>query len=154
MPTPESKIDVDTGLEKLLERIRDQSKESGEAVLKGEQTTWLMPEKDGETGWKGYLFAINDMGKPFDRQDLNDKIVAGMTDAESPGTTGDLTLGTLQIAYLSAMQRAFIARHTMRRPRAMMQMAARKQGHGADEGPLIAGVLEHFRGLAARSKSA
>jgi hypothetical protein len=154
MPGPEAKVDVDTGLEELLARLQEQLKTSGEAVLKGEQTTWLMPEKGGDNGWEGDLFAINDMGKPFDRQDLNDKIVEGMTDAESPGTTGDLTLGTLQIAYLSAMQRAFIARHTMRRPRALMQMAARQQAHGAEEGPLVQGVLEHFRGLAARSKSA
>lgn len=153
MPQPESKIDVDEGLEKLLERIKEQSKEEGDNRLKGEQTAWMMPEIGGDNGWEGDLFAVNDLNKPFPRQDLNDKIVEGLTDGEKPGTTGDLVLGTTQIDYLACLQRSFIARHTMRRPRATMQATARRFGHGQDTGPLIQGILEHLRGLAARSKN-
>lgn len=153
MPKPEAKVDVDEGLEKLLGRIREQSKEYGENLVKGDQTTWMMPEIGGDNGWAGDLFDVNNLGKPFDRSDLNDKVEEAMKDPSSPGTTGDLVLGTSQIDYLACMQRAFTARHTMRRPRATMQAASRKVGHGQENGVLVQIVLEHFRGVAARSKS-
>lgn len=150
---PEAKVDVDEGLEKLLERLREISQEAGENIVKGDQTAWMMPEAGGDGGWEGDLFAVNDLGKPFDRTDLNDKVEEGLKDPKSPGTTGDLVLGTGQIDYLACMQRSFTARHTMRRPRATMQAASRKAGHGNEKGVLIQIALEHFRGVAARSKS-
>ena len=147
----EAKVDVDEKLEELLTRWRDLAKEESTARLKGEQFGWMMPEIGDD--WEGDLFATNDYGKPFDRADLNDKVMEALKDEDSPGTTGDLMLGTLQIDYLACMQRAFTARHGMRRPRALMQAMARKSGHGNDRGPLIQGILEHMRSLAALSKS-
>ena len=63
-----------------------------------------------------------------------------------------MVVTTTQIDYLAIMERAFRARHTMSRPRAMLHAMGRKAGHGSNTGPLVRGVLEHVRGLVKQSK--
>ncbi len=82
----------------------------------------------------------------FSQEQPNDELLKSVN-ASDPGNSGDLVLCNAQIDYLSMMERAFRARHTMTFPRCIAHHCARRKGQGSDAGPLKYGVLDYLRDL-------
>src|SRR4051812_41559396 len=117
-----AKADVDPNLEAQVKALQTQAAASAPATLKGEQAKWMMPEHED---WQGDLTDWDELGTPFDRSASNEAFVEAVKDGKNPGTTGDLVVTTLQVDYLACMERAFKARHTMSRPRALAHAMGR-----------------------------
>lgn len=144
-----SKSDVDPNFTDQIVTLRTQADAEQKARIKGNQTAWMVPKK-GE--WSGDLFDREGMAKAFQRDKANADFVAATSDPEAPGMTGDMIVTTLMIDYLACMGRAFCARHTMRRPRAMAHAMGRKKGHGSNRGTLTQAALEYIRGTIQQMK--
>lgn len=145
-----SKADVDPNFETQVKELQTQNAAIAPAALLGQQTQWLMPK---HADWTGDLFDWDNMGKPFNRDASNKAFRDAISDAKSPGTTGDMAVTTTQIDILAIMERSFRARHTMSRPRAFAHAMGRRKGHGNDKGPLVQCQLEYIRGLVKESRS-
>jgi len=144
-PKVTPKADVDTEVfEPIIRRLRERAKEEAEARTKNNQTQWLMPEMEN---WDGNLFNIEGLSDPFKRDKLGEMFDDATKDGDDSGAVGDLQAITLQTDWLACMERAFRARHTMRRPRAMAHMTGRRRGHGNDRGVLTQCVLEYVRNV-------
>jgi hypothetical protein len=144
--TPESKADMDAKFETLLRDLADQAGIEAVVRVVGGQVKWMMPD-DSESGWPGDLFLLEELGTPFDREAINDMFRDVIADPHKPGTSGDVVLTTTQIEYLAVMERAFRARHTMRRPRATVHAMGRKAVHGDPGGTFYRGVLDYLTGV-------
>jgi hypothetical protein len=141
--------ETDPFFEGLLKKLRSLNEKAWEALSNAQQSAWLMPDLKE---WSGDLFDIEGIAEAFKRDKANEQFNDATTDAKSPGVTGDLIVTTLQIAYMEAAERAFRCRHTVRRPRAVMQAMGRLKGHGNNQGTLIQ-TLEYIRRLMQESKS-
>lgn len=147
MATPQSKSAMDPNFEKQLRGLKDHSKSQYEARQSGGQTGWYRPKN-----WDGDPTNLEGLGVPFDRGTANDALVSAISDAKSPGTTGDVVACSVMINYLSVLERAFRVRHTMRRVRATAHVMGRDKGHGDDAGPFIQLGLEYVRGILKQAK--
>jgi hypothetical protein len=127
-----AKVDNET-FEPQIRELRKRAEAEAAAREENKQTQWLMPEKKD---WDGDLFGIENLSEPFDRTAINEQFREATKDGEAPGVSGDLIVTTLQVDYLACMERAFRMRHTMRRPRAMAHMTARRKGDGTEFGVL------------------
>lgn len=155
-PTASAKADLDNTLSQQIKSLEQQANAEQQAELTGSQTQWMMPVLKpagipSSQGWSGDLFDYKGMAEPFDRSQSNQALINAL-DASSPGTSGDLIITTLQVDWLACAERAFRARHTMRRPRAVAHAMGRKAGHGSDTGPLNQCVLQYINGLVSESK--
>lgn len=145
---PSAKADMDPKFEKRLRQLKDDAKEEYNKRKVGEQVKWFRPPE-----WEGDLFDFEGMSEPFNREKANDDYVKAVENAEAPGTTGDIIVTTTMIDELAMMEAAFRSRHTMRRPRAVAHMLARKRGQGDDKGPFIQLGIEYVRGLLEQSRT-
>ena len=137
-----AKADVDPNFTAQIVALRTQADAEQKARIKGNQVAWMVPDK-GE--WSGDLFDREGMARAFQRDKANEDFVAATSDPLKPGVTGDMIVTTLMIDYLACMGRAYHARHTMRRPRAMAHAMGRKKGHGDNNGTLTQTALEYVR---------
>ena len=144
-----AKSDIATNFETQLKTVQAQADAEQRARRRGEQSVWMMPAANG---WNGNLFDFAGLARPFDRSQANAWFVDALKDAGNAGTVGDMIVTTTQIDYLAIMERSFRMRHTMRRPRAILHMLARKAGHGHNNGPLVQAALEYVRGLVKQNK--
>ncbi len=103
-------------------------------------------------GWDGNPQDYEAMATPFSRAKANQDLVAAISNHLAPGTTGDVVVCSTMINHLSVMERAFRARHTLRRCRATAHVAGRLTGHGNDKGPFIQLGVEYARALLASAK--
>ena len=142
--------DVDPVLSQQIDALQTQAKAEALARLQGNQSQWMMP---APLKWDGDLTDFEGMAAMFDRTQANAWFEDATTSGDSPGDTGDLIVTTTMIDYLACMERAFRARHTMGRTRAMCHAMARKAGHGADRSPLVK-VREYIVGLNQAAKNA
>jgi hypothetical protein len=118
--------------------------------LQGNQAQWMMPVANG---WKGSPFDYEGMAQPYSRAQSNAWFTKATANAAQSGSTGDLIATTTQVDYLACMERAFRARHTMSRPRAMCHTMGRKMGHGLDTGPLSRSIIEYIQGVNTQAKN-
>lgn len=156
---PVSKVNTDDIFNLQLKALQAVSADNARAVMENLQPRWMMPQytapeeaSSGQPSWNADLFDLENLGQPFSRQALNEAFVEILKDVTNAGTTGDLITATTQIDYLGCLERAFRARHTMRRPRAMAHAAGRMYGHGHDRGPLVQTGLEYIRDLEKAAK--
>lgn len=160
-----SRVDVDDNFEKRVTDVMFGARETGAALSQSGATSWVMPEpaalrnaqqEAGESPddlmWNGSLFDLENIGISFNRDDLSERFQESVTDAENPGVSGDLISATAQIDYLGTMERAFRARHTMRRPRAMAHAAGRMLGHGHPSGVLATTALDYVTDIVKQAK--
>lgn len=147
-PQPSAKATMDPNFDKRMRELKENAKQEYEERSQGNQVKLFRPK-----GWNGDLFDVEGLSTPFLRDKANQDFVEAVKDAQSPGTTGDLVATTTMIDELAMMEAAFRSRHTMRRPRAVAHMLARKRGHGDDKGPFIQLGLEYVRGLLEQSRS-
>jgi len=108
-------------------------------------------DEEGKTAWDGDTLDLENLGKPFDRTEINEDFLEAIKDAENPGVTGDLQVCQLQGDYLACMERAFRSRHATR-CRHTMHAAARRYGHGHNAGVIRKGVLGYLEGILKVSK--
>ena len=141
--------ETDPVFENQIKKLRARAKDEGEALPNTEQSSWMTPELGD---YDGDPFNVEGIADAFNRDKANEQFKEAVTDAESPGVTGDLVITTLEVSYLEIMERAYRCRHTMRRPRAVLQACARKRGHGNDRGALTQ-TLAYVRNLMAEAKS-
>ena len=92
------------------------------------------------------LYDWKELHSAFSSDKPNEELLKSVN-PKDPGTSGDLIITNTQIDYLSTMERAFRARHTMTFPRNVAHHCARKAGEGHDSGPLKYGVLEYLKEL-------
>jgi len=148
-----SKVEVNDAFEKQIRELREAQDANSRAVAEGLQSVWIKPDLEGgPTPWNGDLFILENLSLPFSREELNEAFEEVLKDADSPGVSGDLIAATLQADYLGTMERAYRARHTMRRPRAMAHAAGRFYGHGGEKGVLTQTALEFVRGIVNQTK--
>ena len=137
-PVAVSQVDVDPTFSRMLQAMREYSQAAEIALTTGSPGKWCMlPLASPETGvpaWDGNLFAADQLGIPFSRRTVNNKVTDAVKTAAQPGTGSDLSAGTTQIDYLACAQRAFIARHGMRRIRSTLHAAARARAYGSERG--------------------
>jgi len=143
-PKPQSKAEIDSNFEGQIKKLRERAKDEADAKLGGDNAQWNIPELGD---WDGDLFAVEEISDAFKREEANEKFEEATKDSSSPGVAGDLGVTTLQVDYLACMDRAFRARHTMRRPRTMAHMTGRRKGHGNERGTLTQTALEFARNL-------
>lgn len=139
MTEPAARADMDPVFEARCNDLRDQAAAEAAARRKGEPVPWLRP-----AGWEGDVFDYEAMGAPFSRARANEWMVAAL-DPEAPGVSGDLVSCQTQIETLACLERAFRDRHTLRRPRAIAHMLARKRGHGDARGLFTQNAIEYVR---------
>ena len=150
----QSKVEVSDTFEMQNRSLVAGNKSNADAARNGTQSSWMLPDAEGgEEDWEGDLFALDDLGVPFSRETIAEEFRQTVESSDNPGVSGDLVAATLQSDYLGAMERAFRARHTMRRPRAMAHAAGRMNGHGSDRGTLTQTALEFVRGVVKEAKS-
>lgn len=140
-------INVDGTLEELMHEFTSQSSEETKKRVKNEQTKWIMPPKKD---WDGDLSDWAGIYKAFDTDQLNKDLLRAVE--PDVGNNGDLILGNTQIDYLSMVERAFRARHTMTFPRNVAHHCSRKDGQGQQEGPFSYGVVDYLRQIDKVSK--
>ncbi len=115
---------------------------------------WMMPTTAGQAAnWDGGLFYNKDLSKPFNRQAANDALIDAIKDPTNAGVTNDGPCLTAQLSWVSALERAFRARHAMRAPRAVALAMGRMQGHGHANGLFRRVVQGSVAELLKRAKS-
>jgi hypothetical protein len=135
-----SKSTISDVLEELLNDLAQTCKRNSEKLEEGKQAIWMQPPNAEEvttSDWPA-LHSLFSSDKP--NQELLDSV-----NPQDPGNSGDLILTNTQIDYLSTMERAFRARHTMTFPRNVAHHMGRKAGEGSDSGPLKYGVLDYLK---------
>ncbi len=147
--TVKSRVDVDPVFEQQIKALRLACGRAAAAVLEGAQPRWMAPAL---LGWSGDLNDADGMALPFDRAVANEQFVSAVSDPTSPGTTADLVAATTMIDYLACMERAYRARHTMPRNRALLHAASRLDGHSQEQGALVVCALEYLRRVIRQSK--
>jgi hypothetical protein len=138
---------MDPNFEKQLRGMKDHANRQYEARKSGGQTAWYRPKN-----WDGDPTNLEGLGEPFARDTSNDALVNAISDAKSPGTTGDVVACSVMINYLSVLERGFRVRHTMRRVRATAHVMGRDKGQGDDAGPFIQLGVEYVRGILKQAK--
>ena len=83
----------------------------------------------------------------FRRTKPNEEFIDKTLNPDDPGNHGDIMMCITQIDYLSVMERAFRARHTVTFPRNVAHHCSRKAGEGDEAGPLQYGVLDYLKEL-------
>jgi hypothetical protein len=141
--------EFDPVIENILKKFRDLLKADAEALPNAGQSSWLMPPPEK---WEGDLSDFEGISSMFERLRANEQFQKAVEKAEAPGVTGDMVVTTLQIAYMQAIERAFRCRHTMSRTRAVMQLSARKAGHGNNQGALSQ-AMAYVRNLMAEAST-
>ena len=143
--SPVRQADVDPVFYKQLMAQRQQAEDEYKQRADGKPVKWNMPEK---YKWKGSPFDWEGMRLPFSRAEANKAFVNAINKPGKPGTSGDLIITSLQVDWLSTMERAFRARHTSSWPRMAAQALGRRRGQGNQESGLFTrGILEYIRGL-------
>lgn len=143
-PTSVKKSNLCGKLQAIVDDLTEQFKTESTDRKKNKGIKWTMPPKDG---WDGDIFKWNKMDKPFDSSQPNEELTATISNGKSPGRTGDLINTNTSIDYLTAMERAFRARHTMTFPRNVAHATARKHGLGHDKGPLKLALIDYLKDL-------
>ena len=152
--TEQSQVEVSDTFEMQIRSLIASNKANAGASRDGTQPSWMLPDAEGgEEDWEGDLFSLEKLSVPFSREAIAEDFRRTVENPDNPGVSGDLVAATLQSDYLGAMERAFRARHTMRRPRAMAHAAGRMHGHGSDRGTLAQTALEFVRGIVKEAKS-
>lgn len=141
-PTPKSTSDVRSTFVSSINDMATAALSIANAAKTAGQRRWSRP-----SGWNGDLNNLDAISTAFNRQQNNQDFINAIKDAKQPGTVGDLEVSQIQIDYLAAQERAFRARHCSRLRRSL-HAAARKYGHGVDNGVLKRGILGYVTGLA------
>jgi hypothetical protein len=93
------------------------------------------------------------LGEALSRESLNDMFTKATQDPNKSGTVGDLILCATQIDILQCVERSLRFRHTSG-IRAAMHAAARRAGHGSEDGALATCIIGAITGLAKTNKQA
>lgn len=147
---PVSRVTMDPNYEKRCRDFTSAAATEAENTATGGPTIWFRPE-----GWDGRLSGPNfleNISIPFSSESVTAEYVTAVEDPEKPGTSGDIVAATIMVETLSVMERAFRARHTLRRIRATCHTIGRKQAHGQPTGPFMQSNVEFMRNLLSRSK--
>ena len=135
-----SKSTISDLLQELIGSLASQCKADAENRVKDKVGDgWMLPP-DMETS----LYDWKDLHAAFSSDGPNEELLKSVK-ADDPGNSGDLIITNTQIDYLSTMERAFRARHTMTFPRNVAHHCSRKSGEGSNAGPLKYGVLEYLK---------
>jgi len=138
-----AKVEVDDTFEKQIRALQQANMDQADAVLGGTSPSNTTPALLHD--WDGNLFDLEGLSTPFNRDTLNQAFISSISNVEDSGVSGDMVSATTQIDYLGTMERAFRARHTMRRPRATAHAAGRMRAHGDAQGTLVQNGLEYIR---------
>lgn len=140
---PTKKSDIDPNFEKQINSRQTDAQQEGEQRKSNEQVQWTKPDN-----WSGDPFDWQGIQDTFQRDKANEDYEKSVSDAEDPGTSGDLVATTTQVDYLSVMGRAFQSRmsgHSF--ARAVAHQTARKRGHGNVQGVFKRSALQYVRGV-------
>lgn len=142
----EPKTSVGDNFSTQLRSLAEQNEAAALAVMQSRRPTWFRP-----AGWNGNPFDIPGMKEPFSRKQQETEFRKAVADPDSPGTTADLEMVSVQGQTLQVMERAFRLR--MASPlRNRLHAAARLRGHGREHGAIISGLLGYVANLDAMNK--
>ena len=137
-----SKSTISDLLQELLNDLARQCEKNSEKKQEADQGAGWMQPPDAKS--IGNIYAWSDIHSLFSSDKPNEELLKSVN-PKDPGNSGDLILTNTQIDYLSTMERAFRARHTMTFTRNVAHHCARKAGEGSDSGPLKYGVLDYLK---------
>jgi len=138
-----SKSTVSDVLQELIYELSTGCRRDAKDRVKNKAVKWLMPPLED---WDGNLYNWSSMYSAFSSDAPNEEFIKTV-DPKDPGNHGDIMMCITQIDYLSVMERAFRARHTMTFPRNVAHHCSRKDGEGNEKGPLRYGVLDYLKEL-------
>ena len=139
-------VDVDPILETQIKALANANRDGAKGLLAGEPIPWMRPDK-GDSAWLGDPSDFTEVATAFSPEATETAFAEGIADPKKPSSAGDAALASMQVDYLSILERSWRSRH-MSRTRLFLHTAGRKKGHGMDDGPLVKLTLEYFRGLA------
>lgn len=145
--TPQAKADVDPSCQTQVTALRELNAANAQAMLNGGQVQWSRP-----SGWAGELTDWEGLAVPFSRKVSNDSFEASISDANSPGCTGDMLSTATQVDWLANLELAARSRYAMSWPRSLLHAAAVMAGNGVPQGAVTMCVLEYVRRLVAQTK--
>lgn len=147
---PVSRANMDPNYEKRCRDLQTAALVEASNLAVGGAPVWFRPEEwDGRLSGAGYL---QNMSTPFSSEAATNDYLEAVKDARNPGTSGDIVATTIMAETLSVMERAFRARHTLRRVRATCHVIGRKLAQGQPTGAFIQSNVELVRKLLARTK--
>jgi len=149
---PISRANMDPNYEKRCRDFQTAALVEASNTAVGGAPVWFRPE-----GWDGRLSGANyleNMSIPFSREAATNDYLEAVKDANNPGTSGDIVATSIMAETLSVMERAFRARHTLRRVRATCHVIGRKLAQGQPTGAFIQSNVEFVRSLLAATKEA
>lgn len=147
---PISRANMDPNYEKRCRDFQNAALVEASSLAVGNAPIWFRPE-----GWDGRLSGpdyLKNMAIPFSRDASSNDYLEAVKDPKNPGTSGDVVVTTIMAETLSVMERAFRARHTLRRVRATCHVVGRKLAQGQATGAFIQSNVEFVRSLLAATK--
>lgn len=133
---------LDSHLQAVLERIREQKEQQAIARSRGEQVKDTRPKAADWNGDLATTTGLIDMHKAFNTDQAEKELIEAHK-VEDPGNTGDDIALTLQIDYAAQMERAYRAKSAMPFPRMLSHVAGREAGHGDAVGVIAFGLTEY-----------
>lgn len=147
---PVSRANMDPNYENRCRDFQTAANTEASNLTVGGAPIWFRPEGwDGRLSGAGYL---ENMSTPFSSEAATRDYLEAVKDPSNPGTSGDVVATTIMAETLSVMERAFRARHTLRRVRATCHVIGRKTAQGQPTGAFIQSNVELVRKLLARTK--
>lgn len=148
MSKAQSVADVREKFRKQTDKMKTNSEKIAKAYQLKEQRPWMHPELEG---WKGDLFDLKGMAKPFDRDENHQDLLNAVKSPNSPGTSNDLIASQLQGDFLGTCERAFRERHKSV-IRSRLHSAGRHYGSGHEKGIVKAGIQNYIQWLVKTGK--
>lgn len=128
-----------------LDKLREYVQAEEQSLCNQQPSKFYEPDKGS---WNGDLFDIEGMAEAFKRDEIHDDFRKAIND---DGVTTDLEVCLLQGDFVAMLERAYRERH--KTPvRAKLHAAARRRGHGDEDGLYtkgLLGYLEHLMRLGA-----
>lgn len=136
---PQPKAKIGSIFRKQLEKLAEHADEEKKAILNQENPKWYRP-----VDWEDKsIFDIPSYHPPFLRTEQEEDFIKATTNPKSPGSTGDLTMVSIQGDFLHVFERAFRSRN-MSACRTRIQPGGRKYGHEDDNGVIKKGLLGYI----------
>lgn len=140
---PQAVADVRTRYKKNLNGLKETANNGKEGLTNQGQPKQPVIDLNG---WSGNLFEIEQLGKPFDREENEQDVQDSIKNVRKPGTVSDLAASQLQGDQLGAMERSFRLLHSTS-VRLKIQASARMYGHGHDAGIFQRGLLDYVSNI-------
>lgn len=129
---------VGSKFESQLKKLKEYAEKDAKVVTGEEFPTWYKPDS-----WTGDPLDKDGFTEPFKREQHEQEFDQAISGGDSPGTGTDLMASQMQGDVLAQMERAFRSR-LRTSVRNKVNAAARRAGHGNEQGSVQIGLLGYI----------